>query len=251
MPEKFPLPKSLENYINTGALDRIGTGESGSFINSAFKALPAAVGAMIGGAIGAWLGDKLGKWVAGWFSDKMTEAELRTKLQSMQVIPAFTDILSFDNLKATENESRGAGSILDDVYGKQCVSKTELRTTNDIAGFIKNYIENVQQEAQRLADGYNELIGWWDGESQRLIAEGNKGRETWFAMYNALVGRKAEIILSRTEEVLGDKVEMPPNGGEITIPEEEKKVEIAGFELSPTVLLLIGGLVLALFSSKS
>lgn len=248
MPEKFILPKPLENYINTGSLQRVQDGSGGSFISEAIGIVPGAIGFIVGAGIGAWVGDFLGDWVAGWFSKKFSEQELRDLIKKWNIIPAFKDILTFDNLKATENESRGAGTILDDVYGKQCVSTTEKNTTNDIAGFINSYIDHIEKEANRLATGYHNIADWWEIESARLIAEGNENRQSWFAMYQALVARKLEIIVSRIEELLGENINIPP---------EPKPPNGNGYELPDTILgmkpataLLLGAGIIFLIGQK-
>ena len=247
MPEKFILPKNLETYINTGSLERVQEGTGGSFISDAIGYVPGAIGFIVGAGIGAWIGDFLGDWVAGWFSKKFSEQELRDLILRWEIIPAFQGILTFDNLKATENESRGSGSILDDVYGKQIVSTTEKNTTNDIAGFINSYIADIDREANRLAIGYHNIADWWEIESARLIAEGNTNRETWFAMYQALVAQKLEIIVSRIEEVKGEEINVPP---EPEPPNGNGKIPDTILGISSTKALLIGAGIIFLLGEK-
>lgn len=243
------VPKMLSSYIDTGAIDRAVEQTGGSTFSALIKNIPALMGGFVGAAIGWVTGSFLGKWVAGWFSDKLSESELRSHLVAKQVIPAFSDIVNYDNLKATENESRGALSILNKVYGDQCVSTAQPNTHLNLPNFIDNYKENELEELARLSDTSSEIGKWWDTESARLIAEGNEKRQTWFAMYNALVCRKLEIIWARIEEVLGEDVNNPETLEEILKKKEETVFSLAGFELNKT-MLLIGGVVLFMLFKK-
>lgn len=249
MPET-KAPRDLSSYIDTGIIDRVVENSGGSTLSGVIKTIPAIIGGFVGATIGWVTGSFLGKWVAGWFSDKLTEKELRDYLNKAQVIPAFQDIVNFDNLKATENESRGGLSILHKVYGEQCVSTVQPSTHLNIANFIKSYLSDDVAEVVRLSNSANDIGSWWESESRRLIAEGNTGRESWFSMYNACVSRKLEILWSRIEEVLGENVENPETLEEI-LEERQKKFEIAGMELSPTALLVACAVLFLIFTKST
>ncbi|MBD3197192.1 MAG: hypothetical protein GF317_19215 [Candidatus Lokiarchaeota archaeon] len=251
------MPFDINKYVKDEALKRLNIngntldgqeiskllkGQSEKLTKTISTVLGVGIGGFLGGLIGNWLGD----WLQGLFNNAWSKTEVVKQLTSFNTPSYFQDILTPDNIYASEKENRDGGNILGHFkywiisfdIGKGYGSRSLLNVIQD--GDLQEINDTLIYFGNMIIEAENNSLNSVGGK----VISGDKHR-VLFEVIKAGSLRAMNMLASRFEELSGSnwgnnlEITPDPEGGYQV--EEKEPEEKSNTGLVLTALLAILG----------